>query len=139
MACFSFASIGQIQTPTFSLDFTALGISYEGEPTNGAPTGYMIQTWYFFAVTLLSSILPLVTIFLFKNLPLQKRLCLVEVLILIAVCAIAGTLGYGVVEDGTIGWSSLVCCPVLSIVATVIAYNRINKDHKLLLSMDRIR
>ena len=138
MAAFSFCSLGQVQTPEFTLNFTALGLSYEGEPTGNAPSGYYLTTWYFFAVSLLSAMLPLLSIFCFKNLPLQKKLCLVEVLLIIAVCAIAASLGYNV-EQGNIGWSSLICAPVLALIATIMAYQRINKDHKLLLSVDRLR
>ena len=138
-ALFSFFSLGQLQAPDFTYNFTALGFSYEGVATNGAPTGFLINTWYFFAIALLSALLPLIAIFCFKNFRLQRRLCLMEVLVLVAVIAIGAVLGYQVIPDATIGWSNLVVAPFISIVAVVMAYNRIMADNKKLQSLNRFR
>lgn len=139
MACFSFASLGQIQTTDYSFNLTTLGISFEGESTQYAPNQMEVSTWYFFAVSLLSSLIPLITIFCYKNLPLQKKLCMVEVLLIVAVSGITAIIGYNVIEGGTIGWSTVICCPILALISTIMAYNRINKDYQLLLSVDRLR
>ncbi|MCM1290690.1 MAG: DUF4293 domain-containing protein [Prevotella sp.] len=139
MACFSFASIGQIQTTDFTYNISSLGLTYEGDATQGAPTGYQLHTWYFFAVSIMGAIIPAIAIFCFRNLKLQKRLCLVELMFIIASSVIAVSVGYCTVDGGDVEWSSVVCCPILSLVATVMAYNRINKDHKLLQSVDRLR
>lgn len=139
MACFTFVSLGQIQTQDFTLDISSLGLKYVGEATDGAPTGYLIHTWYFFAVALMSAILPLIAIFKFNNLQLQKRLCLVEILFIVAATAIAAVIGYGQIENSTVGWSALAVAPIIAIIADIMAYNFINRDHKLLSSADRLR
>lgn len=139
MACFTFVPLGQIQTQDFTFNFNTLGLTYAGEPTDGAPSGYFLHTWYFFAVSLVSSILPLIAIFKFNNLPLQKRLCLVEILFIIAAAAIAVTIGYWQLDNSTVGWSGVAIVPVIALIADVMACNFINRDHKLLSSADRLR
>ncbi len=139
MTCFTFMSIGQVQLPDYSLNFSTLGFTYEGETTDGTASGYMSRTWAFFIVSLLSAILPLVNIFLFKNLRLQKTICLIEILFLIAVAAIGCTYGYYHFADAQVRWSYLTVAPLLAFVADIMAYNRICSDKRKLRSADRLR
>lgn len=139
MATFSFISLGQIQLPEYSLNFTTLGFCIEGISTNGAPSGFVAHTWIFFILSILSAIIPLIAIFLFKNLKLQKKLCLFEVLFIMAVAIVGATYGYNTIDGGEISWSSMIIAPLLALIADVMAYNRINSDQKLLRSVDRIR
>lgn len=139
MACFTFCSLGQVQLPDYSLNFTTLGFSIEGESTGGAPTGYVAYTWPFFIVSILSFLIPLINIFLFKNMKLQKTLCLIELLFIMALFAIGAAYGYCQFEDAAVSWSSLIVAPVLAFVADVMAYNRISHDQRLLRAADRLR
>lgn len=144
MACFTFCSLGQFQTTDFTFDFTSMGISYEGEATDGAPTGYWDKTWYFFAVSLMSAIIPLVTIFLFGNLRLQMRMCLMEILFVIATGFVAINISRNVVEqnaamNASFGWSAVALSPFIALMAVILAYWRIRHDRNLLRSADRIR
>lgn len=136
MGCFSFMSLGQFTTADYTFNFTALGICPEGIPTGGE-VPECISTWYFFAVSLLSTILPLIAIFTFKQFKLQKNLCLLTMLMLVCVICIGAVLGY--TGDMTVSWSSLVCAPFIALIATIMAYQRINSDHKKILSADRLR
>lgn len=138
MACFSFLSIGQVQLPDASLDFTTMGFAVEGESTGG-PVGEMETTWSFFILSLMSAVVPFVAIFLFKNLKLQMTLCLVEVLFLVAVIADACYIGYCSFPGYAPGWSTLALAPFLSIILCLMAWRRIRKDRNLLRSADRIR
>lgn len=139
MAVFSFASLGQIQTEDFSFNLTTLGLTYEGEATDGAPTGFAVNTWWFFAISLVSALLPLIAIFCFKNGKLQKRLCLIEVLFLVAVIACGAVLGYNVVPGSAPSWSTVIICPFLALIADVMAYQRICADWRLLRDSERLR
>lgn len=139
MACFTFMSIGQVQLQDYSLNFTTLGFTYEGLPTDGAPTGYYEHTWAFFIVSLLATVLPLINIFLFKNLKLQKTVCLIEIFLLLAILAIGCTYGYYHFDGITVGWSSMIIAPLIAFVADLMAYNRINSDQRLLKAADRLR
>ena len=139
MAVFSFLSLGQVQLPDCTLNFTALGFSIEGEGLNNPEGGYYLSTLHFFIISILSAIIPLINIFLFKNLKLQKNLCLIEVLFLVVVIIIAGYEGYYAIPQGQVSWSSIIVAPFLALIATAMAYSRIVSDHKLLRSADRIR
>lgn len=136
MGCFSFMSLGQITTPDFTYNFTALGISAEGNLTGG-PMPESTNTWYFFAVSILSAILPLIAIFTFKQFKLQKNLCLLTMLMLVCVICIGAVIGYA--GDYNVSWTSLVCAPFIALIATIMAYQRICSDHRKIMSADRLR
>ncbi len=139
MGSFTFLSLGQIQMPEESLNFTTLGFEIEGIPTDGAQSGYRAHTWIFFIVSLMSAIIPLINIFLFRNLRLQKTLCLVEVLFILATVAVGCVYGYSLFSPYYVSWSSVIIMPLLAFLGDVMAYNRINSDLKLLSSADRLR
>lgn len=139
MACFTFMSLGQVQLTDYSLNFTTLGFTYEGIPTDGAISGYYLHTWGFFIVSLMSVILPLINIFLFKNLKLQKNVCLIEIFFLLALLAIGVVYGYYHFETTTVSWSSIIISPLIAFIADLMAYNRICSDQRLLRAADRIR
>lgn len=139
MACFTFVSLGQVQLADYSLNFTTLGFTYEGVATEGAPTGYYEHTWAFFIVSLLATVLPFINIFLFKNLKLQKNVCLIEIFLMLAILAIGCTYGYYHFEGVTVSWSSVIIAPLIALVADLMAYNRICADQRLLKAADRLR
>ncbi|MDE6577983.1 MAG: DUF4293 domain-containing protein [Muribaculaceae bacterium] len=139
MGIFTFCSLGQVQTTDFTFNFTSLGFFQEGIPTDGAPEHNYYSTWYFFILSLTTTILLTLDIFLFKNLNLQKKVCLISILFIVASAATGATLGYGAIPGGTIVWTSLVCAPFIALIATIMAYNRIQRDHNMLKSVDRIR
>ena len=139
MGSFTFLSLGQIQMPEESLNFTTLGFEIEGIPTDGAQSGYRAHTWIFFIVSLMSAIIPLINIFLFRNLRLQKTLCLVEVLFILATVGVGCVYGYSLLSPYYVSWSSVIIMPLLAFLGDVMAYNRINSDLKLLSSADRLR
>ena len=139
MGIFTFLSLGQIQLPEYTLNFTTLGFCIEGKATNGAPSGFVAHTWVLFILSLMSCILPFINIFLFKNLPLQKRICIIEILFIVVIAAIGCYCGYCAIPEGEISWSSMIIAPLLAFVATVMAYNRINSDQRKLRSLDRLR
>lgn len=139
MVCFSFLSLGQVQTPEYSYNFTSLGFSIEGTPDPGTPGGMQIYTWFLFIISVMSAIIPFVTIFLYKNLPLQKRMCLIEILFIISAICIAGWEGYKGVPGYECQWSSLAIAPFLALILMIMTWGLIDKDHKLIKSVDRIR
>ena len=139
MTCFSFLSLGQVQTPDYSYNFTCLGFSIEGTPTDGSLTGFADRTWFLFIIAVMSAVIPFIAIFMYRNLKLQKSLCLIEVLFILSAICIAGWEGYTHFEGYAVSWSSLALAPFLSLVLMIMSWTLINKDHKLLKSVDRIR
>lgn len=139
MTCFSFLSLGQLQTPDYSYNFSCLGFSIEGEPTDGALSGFQSYTWFLFIVSVMAAVLPFIAIFLYRNLKLQKQVCLIEILFIVAAICIAGLEGYTGIPGYEVQWSSLALAPFLSLILMIVAWGLINKDHNLLKSVDRIR
>lgn len=138
MALFSFMSLGQVQTELYTFNFTALGFCPEGEyPAGEAPE--CISTWYLFAVSLLTAILPLIAIFSFKHYRLQRRLCLIEALLIACVIIICALLGYQMIDGSEVSWSSMICAPFISLIADIMAYNRICADHRKIADSNRLR
>ena len=99
-------------------------------------------------VLALATLLPFVTIFLYKNRPLQIRLCGVECVLLIGAVALVGAFTYvvcnNIFTEFDITWSNIVfrfgvLMPIVSVVLTVLAMRAILRDELLVRSLDRIR
>ena len=99
-------------------------------------------------VLALATLLPFVTIFLYKNRPLQIRLCGVECVLLIGAVALVGAFTYvvcnNIFTEFDIPWSNIVfrfgvLMPIVSVVLTVLAMRAILRDELLVRSLDRIR
>ena len=140
MGCFTFCTVGQVSTEQYTFALSSLGLQYEGIATDGAPTGWFQHTWFFFTVSLLGCLLPLISIFFFKNLRFQKQLTLVSALFAVASLCVALTLGYNTVADSRVEWNyGMMCAPVIAVVSLCLAWRYINRDKKLLSSADRLR
>ncbi|MBO7285396.1 MAG: DUF4293 domain-containing protein [Alistipes sp.] len=94
---------------------------------------------------ILATLLPLVTIFLFKRRTLQIRLCAVEIVLLLGSLIMIG-LYYWLtsrifegfeVEHRQFGWAAPM--PIVSLVLAYLASRAIFKDEVLVRSLDRIR
>ena len=72
------------------------------------------------------------------NLPLQKRVCLVTLLLTIFTAADAAMLGYTAFQGVAVSWSSLAFAPFITIVALILAWRGINADHKKIKNADRL-
>ncbi|MDE5813309.1 MAG: DUF4293 domain-containing protein, partial [Muribaculaceae bacterium] len=110
MGIFSFCSLGQIQASDYTFNVTALGIVREGIATaSGEATG--ITTASLFILSLLSAILPIIDIFCFKNLPLQKKVTLVSALFSAVAGIIAAFTASQFASDfsANVGWSIFIC------------------------------
>lgn len=84
--------------------------------------------------------LALVTIFGFRNRPLQKKLCVVQVVLLLVVCGLLGwCLGSFAAPLSAWSLSAASVFPVVSLILTLLAMRGISKDERLVRSLDRIR
>lgn len=139
MGVASFATLAQINATDFTYLFSALGVKYAGIPTEGAPTGYVFDSWTLFVMGLASAILPFIAIFLFRNLKRQMRVVLISILFCLTFAAIAGVSAYDFADGASVIWNQTVCAPLLALVAEVMAWQRINSDKNKILATDRIR
>ncbi|MDE5840308.1 MAG: DUF4293 domain-containing protein [Muribaculaceae bacterium] len=140
MGIFSFCSLGQIQAEAYTFNVTALGICREGIAT--APdeaTG--ISTVFLFIVSLLAFILPIVDIFCFKNLRLQKDVALISALFTVAAGIIAAFTASGFASGfgENVSWSIFICAPLVALIADILACRLISSDRKKLRAADRLR
>ncbi|MDE5878359.1 MAG: DUF4293 domain-containing protein [Muribaculaceae bacterium] len=139
MCCFTFMSLGQVQTPEYTLNFTTLGYTYEGVATEGGVSGYYEHTGFLFVLSLVAALLPLVSIFMFKRLSLQVKMCVVAILVLLATAAYCGVSGYTAVPDAAVSWSSVIIGVPVALCAELMAIKYIRHDANLLRAVDRIR
>ena len=92
-------------------------------------------------LTLLSAVLPLVTIFLYKHRGLQMRLCIVEIVLLLGVSVYMAMYLFRSSSEITdkVVFSVVDLFPILAMFLSFLAFKRIMKDHLLVKSLDRIR
>ncbi len=140
MGIFSFCSLGQIQAEAYTFNVTALGICREGIAT-AADEATGISTIFLFIVSLLACILPIVDIFCFKNLRLQKNVAMISVLFTVAAGLIAAVTASGFATDfGTnVSWSTFICAPLVALIGELLAFRLISSDQKKLRAADRLR
>ena len=100
------------------------------------------------AALAVATLLPFVTIFLYKNRQLQIRLCGVECVLLLGAVLLVGAFTYSVCNnifaDFDITWANIairfpVILPLISLVLTPLAMRAILRDELLVRSLDRIR
>ncbi|MDA3890144.1 MAG: DUF4293 domain-containing protein [Salinivirgaceae bacterium] len=89
----------------------------------------------------LSMLLGLVVIFLFKNRKLQMRINKINMLVVISVIAIAGFYFSKIraLLNGEVSYGFALVFPILTIVFLILANRAINYDEKLVRAADRIR
>lgn len=139
MFCFTFLSLGQVQTGIASYNFTTLGFVTEGVSTDGGVSGEYMHTWFLFALSLFGAVLSLVSIFCFRNLKRQTNLCMVSLLAVIAAASYCAVLGYTAFSDGVVSWSSVAFAPLIALIGIIMAVRYIRRDAARLRAVDRIR
>ena len=140
MAIFSFISLGQIEATDYSFNITTMGICREGIATeSGEATG--VSTIYQFVVSLLASILPLIGIFCYRNMKLQKNLIIITILCTVTVAALVafGASNFASAYEANPSWSVFIGTPLVALVADILAYRMIRSDEKKLRAADRLR
>ena len=135
MALFSFCSLGQIQGADITVNFTALSMTVEGTGKTYMPT------WYILVVSLLSTLLPLIGIFRYKALKMQRKICMLSIVLTLAAMASAWIASSYAGVEGARGmdWSSIVIAPFVAIVALIAAIRCIGSDMRKLSGYDRLR
>lgn len=140
MACFTFIPFGIISTEDVTYNLTGLGFFPQGTPTDANPP-QVIHTWYLFMTCLTTIVLLLIDIFLYKNIRLQQRVCLVAILFIIADGSVGGLLGFWSFrqEGFELWWKTTALCPFIALFTAILAYYRMSQDYSLLKAADRLR
>ncbi len=106
-----------------------------------------LSSYLIFIIVMVSILLSLVTIFLFKNRKLQFRLTVINILLAIGAIVLqyvkVGQLADKLMNDGSTIISATYLpaafLPVVTLVALFLAARGIYKDEKLIKSLDRLR
>ena len=103
------------------------------------------STMYMGIIVALATIVPLVTIFLYKNRMLQIRLCAVELVLLVgaqifmAIYYYLSNRMFDQLEFHTQGFRIAIIFPLVALILDYLALRAIFKDEMLVRSLDRIR
>lgn len=107
--------------------------------TSGGET--VFPSWALFVLLVISALLAFITIFLFKNRPLQIRLTIFNALLIIGYY---GVLVFFVFKakgalsaEFYVDWK--ICLPLIAFILNYLAIRAIGKDEVLVKSYDRIR
>ncbi|MFR9649710.1 MAG: DUF4293 domain-containing protein [Rikenellaceae bacterium] len=110
------------------------------------PAGEVVQFMpYMLVITIITAVMPLVIIFLYKNRITQIRLCVTQIVLLFGVVVLLGVYfylsyrSYAQFSDMSYGVHPAVAAPVIAIILNFMAVNAIVKDEALVRSLDRIR
>lgn len=147
MAFFSYLPLMQLGSATAEYIISPLGLTMEGIATSpdSALNAALAQTdysWCTFILSILISLLLLASIFVYKRLRLQKKLCVISCLLIITVYAVVAITVINTDKSLDINSYQLMPAaffPLLSLILTIMAYRNIKKDEKVLSSYDRIR
>ncbi len=104
--------------------------------------GRETSCWGMFAILLLSAIVALGTIFLFKNRMLQIRMTIFNIILLIGYYAtfVAFVIAYsGRLEGSSFALRFAICLPFVAIVLSFLAVRAIGKDEVMVRAADRLR
>lgn len=118
---------------------------YGGVLQNGAVNNYLASSSYLlFLLAIVSAVLPLITIFLFRKRQLQMKLTFVNVLLGIGLMVmIYFKANDFAAQNATIFKSSsykvAAALPILAIILSIMAFRGISADEKLVKSTDRLR
>ena len=95
--------------------------------------------WALFAIQMISAVIALGTIFLYKKRMLQIRLCLFNMILLVGYYITLVAFVYMLKESNTFTPSWSVCLPFINIVLSWLALRAIGKDEALVRSLNSLR
>ncbi|HBG58611.1 DUF4293 domain-containing protein [Proteiniphilum sp. UBA1028] len=100
------------------------------------------STWGLFAVSMSSSILSLITVFLYKQRMLQIRLSIFNVVLIVGFYLYFGFVFYKLFPVETLVFQKVgvgIIMPVIALILTVLAIRKIGADEALIRSLHRLR
>ena len=98
------------------------------------------STWGLFGILMLSAIVAVATIFLYKNRMLQIRMTIFNSLLLVGYYIAFIAFYFALKNDANmfrIGWA--LCLPLVSIILNILAVRAIGRDEVMVKAADRLR
>lgn len=114
--------------------FEAMGIYQNGTLTD--------LTWGLIVIGVLSSVLALITLFLYRNRMLQIRISIFNIVVMVGFYLYFGFLLYKVHAEASLQFVKVgigVIMPVIAIILTILAVRNIGADEALVRSLNRLR
>lgn len=143
ISIFAFLPIVQFQTPTSVFDFSVLSLTELGSPTAQIGTvNTPLHNWMLFSVNMLTSIISIITIFKYKNIKLQKKLCYINLALIVSLWASTIIVANNMIELLQSQHYVLqfgIILPAIAMIFVFLAISCMKKDQKILSSYDRIR
>ena len=102
--------------------------------------GNFQSTWGLFGILMVSTIVAVATIFLYKNRMLQIRMTIFNSLLLVGYYIAALAFYFALKNDENmfrIGWA--LCLPLVSIILNILAIRAIGRDEVMVKAADRLR
>ena len=116
---------------------------WEGKLQDGSVKKFLgPESLLLFSLIVATSVMAFVTIFLFRNRPLQKSLCMIGILLSIAIIALEFFLVENMKKEMNLSqsyWQIGALLPILMMILFIMAYSGVRKDEKLVKSLDRLR
>lgn len=131
------ASVTPLAIFLFNTDqalFEAMGIYVNGQLHD--------STWGLFVIGAASSILALLTVFLYKNRMLQIRFSIFNIILMIGFYLYFGYIIYRLSSVETLHFQKIgigIIMPVIAIILTILAIRKIGADEALVRSLSRLR
>ena len=97
------------------------------------------KPWALFAILIISAIISLITIFLYRKRMLQIRLTLFNIILAIGYYVTLVTFVFMLKGESTFAPSWMVCLPFVGIVLDWLAIRAIGKDEMLVKAYERLR
>lgn len=120
-------------------------LTASGLQSTDAEVGMIARLPYLAILGWAATLLPFVTIFLYRNRLTQIRMCIVELVLLFGTVILTvyylyyGTATFGSAADYAATYSVVNILPVVGLILTWLALRAITKDEALVRSVDRIR
>jgi hypothetical protein len=116
--------------------FEATGVYMNGSLTD--------STWALMTIGAITSVLALLTVFLYKGRLLQIRLTILNILLMIGFYLYAGFLFYKMttspqLENASVSIAIGTFMPIIAIIVSILAIRRIYADEALIRSLSRLR
>lgn len=121
---------------------------YEGDKVTLEAMGVYLDgtlndsTWGHFALGMVSSVLSLITVFLYKQRMLQIRLSVFNVLLMIGFYLYFGFIIYKLLPMETLEFQKVgvgIIMPLIALILTILAIRNIGADEALIRSLNRLR
>ena len=133
-----FLPLANMQAGTELFTFDVFGLNAGLEPN----TQQVYRTWSLAVITIISSLLPFITIFLYKKRMLQIRFCIFNAILLICFYALFGFftwMTYGKYSATHFGIELALSFPLVNLILTYLAIRNIGADETLVRSLERLR